>query len=140
MGHMVTLQLLAMRPILCVIDLTESSAAVLETAVTIAGTFKAHLIILFPYRLIDYAYTGDLSVLNSKLVNEAKAKFNVLKQQGSINHTSYEFLPEIGFPSDRIKSFLKTGDAIQNIDTVCIKSDEIKTELSNLKNKETSNG
>jgi nucleotide-binding universal stress UspA family protein len=101
-----------MRPILCVIDLTKSSATVLDTAVRIASAFKTHLVILFPYRLVDYTYTGDLSALNSKLLNDAKAKFSELKQRGEIiNHFSYEFLPEIGFSSDRITSFLKTDQA-----------------------------
>jgi len=109
---MLTLILYAMRPILCVIDLTKSSAAVLDTAVRIASAFKTHLVILFPYRLIDYTYTGDLSALNSKLVDDAKVKFNALKRQGEIvNHFSYEFCPEIGFSSDRITSFLKAGEA-----------------------------
>jgi hypothetical protein len=84
----------------------------LDTAVRIARAFKRHLIILFPYRLIDHAYTDNLSVLKLKLVDEAKASFNVLKQQGEIiNHYSYEFRPEIGFTSDRITSFLKAGEA-----------------------------
>jgi hypothetical protein len=101
-----------MGPILCVIDLTGSSAAVLDTAVRLAKAFKAHLIILYPYRLLDYTYAGELSALNSKLVDDAKSKFNMLKQQGEIaNHFSYEFLPEIGFSSDRIKSIIKAGKA-----------------------------
>jgi nucleotide-binding universal stress UspA family protein len=109
---MLTLTLHAMRPILCVIDLTKSSAAVLDTAVRIARAFKAHLVILFPYRLINYTYTGELSAVNLKLVNDAKAKFDVLKQNGEIaSHFSYEFLPEIGFSYDRIVSFLNTSEA-----------------------------
>jgi hypothetical protein len=101
-----------MRPILCVIDLTQSSAAVLDTAVRIASAFKTHLVILFPYRLIDYSYTGELSALNSKLMCDAKEKFSALKPQSEIvNHFSYEFRPELGFSSDRITSFLKTDEA-----------------------------
>ncbi len=67
---------------------------------------------LFPYRLIDYTYTGNLSSLNSKLVDHANTKFNELKQQGeNIAHFVYEFRPEIGFTSDRITAFLKAGEA-----------------------------
>jgi hypothetical protein len=70
------------------------------------------LIILYPYRLLDYTYAGELSALNAKLIDDAKSKFNVLKQQGEIvNHFSYEFHPEIGFSSDRITSILKAGKA-----------------------------
>ena len=101
-----------MRPILCIIDLTDSSATVLDTAVRMASALKTHLIVLFPYRLIDYTYTGNLSSLNSKLVDHANTKFNELKQQGEhIAHFVYEFRPEIGFTSDRITAFLKAGEA-----------------------------
>jgi hypothetical protein len=99
-----------MRSILCVIDLTTSSLGVLQTAVRIASAFKAHITILFPYRLINYTYTGELSALNSKLVDDAKAKFDILKQQGkNLAHFPHDFLPEIGFSSDRITSFVKAG-------------------------------
>jgi hypothetical protein len=101
-----------MKPILCIIDLTESSAVVLDTAVRITCAFKTYLIIIFPYRLIAHAYTDNLSGLKLKLEDDAKAKFKALKQQGEIvNHFSYEFRPEIGFTSDRITSFLKAGEA-----------------------------
>jgi hypothetical protein len=97
---------------LCIIDLTESSPAVLDTAVRIACAFKTYIIIIFPYRLIDHAYTNNISVLKSRLEDDANAKFNALKQQGEIvNHFSYEFRPEIGFASDRITSFLRAGEA-----------------------------
>src|SRR5688572_7589071 len=101
-----------MKPILCIIDLTGSSATVLDTAVRIAIAFKTHLIILFPYRFTDHVYTDNLSALNLKIASEATDKFNVLKQQGEIiNHFSYEFRPEIGFTSDRITSYLKASEA-----------------------------
>lgn len=101
-----------MRPILCIIDLTESSPTVLDTAAKIASAFKTHLVILYPYRLIDYTYTGNISALNIKLISDAVAKFNILKQHGEFtSHLSYEFIPEIGFSADRITSYLKAGEA-----------------------------
>lgn len=101
-----------MRPILCIIDLTGSSATVLHTAVRLASAFKTHLVILSPYRLIDHEHTDNLSAFNSQLAIEATHKFNHLKQQGEIfDHISYEFRPEIGFTPDRITSFLKAGEA-----------------------------
>ena len=101
-----------MKPILCIIDLSESSAAVLDTAVRITCAFKTYLIIIFPYRLIAHAYTDNLSGLKLKIEEDAKARFNAMKLQGEIvNHFAYEFRPEIGFTSDRITSFLKAGGA-----------------------------
>jgi hypothetical protein len=97
-----------MRPILCVIDLTESSAAVLEVAARIAFAFKTHLTVVFPYRLVDYGYKGDLVKLKIKLVDDAREKFCCLKKHITLlDQLSYEFQPEIGFSADRITSYLK---------------------------------
>jgi hypothetical protein len=97
-----------MKPILCVIDLTESSVTVLKVAARIANAFKTRLTVLFPYRLIDYGYTGDLSKLKVKLVEEATEKFHNLKKEiGIINLITFEFQAEIGFASDRIMSNVK---------------------------------
>lgn len=100
-----------MKPILCVIDLSESSANVLEVAAKMATLNKAYLIILFPYRLIDYGYKGDLGKLKAKLEQEARENFSLIKNQiASMNDLSYEFQPEIGFAGDRINSFVKKID------------------------------
>lgn len=97
-----------MRPILCVIDLTESSVKVLEVAARMAYAYKDHLTILFPYRLIDYGYKGDMAKLKAKLEQEARENFSLLKNQiVSMDQLLYEFQPEIGFPADRINSYVK---------------------------------
>ena len=106
-----------MRPILCVIDLSECSAQVLEVVARMAYAYKSHLTILLPYRLIDHEYTGEISNLKGKLEQEAREKFSSLKKQVSLlDHISYEFQPEIGFPVDRINSFVRSN----KIDAVVI--------------------
>jgi hypothetical protein len=97
-----------MKSILCVIHLAQSSVKVLEVAASMARAFKAHLTILFPYRLIDHDHNGDVGKLKATLEQEARDKFSILKKQiVSMDILSYEFQPEIGFSSDRINSYVK---------------------------------
>jgi hypothetical protein len=106
-----------MRPILCVIDLTDKSVQVLEVAARMAYAYKSHLTILFPYRLIDNGYKGEISKLKANLEQEARDKFESLSGQITLLHQlSYEFLPEIGFPADRVNSFVRRN----KIDSVVI--------------------
>ena len=106
-----------MKQILCVIDLSESAGSVWSVATGIASACAAHLIVLFPYRLIDYTHHGDVPSLKRKLETEAQAKFASL---ASINppaaNGSYEFHAEIGFMADRIKTYVKRS----NIDLVVV--------------------
>jgi hypothetical protein len=97
-----------MRPILCVVDLSESSIKVLEVAARMAYANKTHLTILFPYRLISNGYKDDVSKLKGKLEQEARDKFLVIQKQVELlNHLFFEFQPEIGFAFDRINSYTK---------------------------------
>jgi hypothetical protein len=106
-----------MRPILCVIDLSEASLQVIEVAAKMACAYKSQLTILFPYRLIDNGYRGEISKLKTKLEQEARDKFVALKDRVTLlNQISYEFQPEIGFPADRINSFIRRN----KIDSVVI--------------------
>lgn len=106
-----------MRPILCVIDLSESTVKVLEVAARMAYAYKSHLTILFPYRLINTPYTGEISTLKKKLEQEAKERFQSLEKHVSVLHLiSYDFQPEIGFTIDRINSFVKRNE----VDSVVI--------------------
>jgi hypothetical protein len=75
------------------------------------------MIVLFPYRLIDYGYTGDISSLKAKLEKEAKEKFDDLKSSlPSIEKISSEFQAEIGFISDRVSAHVRHN----NLDMVII--------------------
>ena len=114
-----------MKRILCVIDLTEASARVLETAGNIASGSNAHLLVLFPYRLTDFGYRGDMTALRQKLESEAREKFLALKQNVPVLHSiSCEFQPEIGFIFDRIISNVKKSQVdmivIGQLQTVAI--------------------
>jgi hypothetical protein len=98
----------SMRPILCVIDLTEKSAQVLEVAARMACAYKSHLTILFPYRLLDKGENVDVAKLKTKLEQDAKEKFLVMKSQVLLlSQVSHEFQAEIGFPADRIHAFVR---------------------------------
>ena len=106
-----------MRSVLCVVDLSESSVRVLEVAARMAYANKTHLTILFPYRLISYAYKEDISKLKGKLEQEAREKFSVIQKQVEIlNNISFEFHPEIGFAVDRINSYVRQN----NVDMIVI--------------------
>ena len=101
-----------MKPILCVVDLSESTVKVLEVAANMAYANKTHLTILFPYRLISYAYKEDVSKLKATLEQEAKEKFSAMQNQLEIlNHICFEFHAEIGFAVDRINSYVKQNKA-----------------------------
>jgi hypothetical protein len=81
---------------------------VLEVAATMAYAYKSHLTILFPYRLIDHGYNGEIFKLKLKLEEEAREKFHALKNRVALlGELSYDFLPEIGFSSDRISAHIR---------------------------------
>lgn len=106
-----------MRRILCVVDLTESSQTVLEVATRIALAYGDYLIVLFPYRLIDAGYQGDVTSLKKKLEREAREKFAVLKNRiRDMSKITCEFQAEIGFIPDRIQAHVGRN----NIDMVIV--------------------
>lgn len=97
-----------MRPILCVVDLSESSVKVVEVAARMVYANKTHLTILFPFRLISYAYKEDVSKLKRELEQEAREKFAAIQKQVEIlSRISFEFQPEIGFAVDRINTYVR---------------------------------
>ncbi|HEU5146656.1 MAG TPA: universal stress protein [Chryseosolibacter sp.] len=97
-----------MKQILCVIDFSESAGRVWSVATGIASACGAHLIVLFPYRLIDYTHEGDIPSLKRKLETEAKTKFFALKSSNPLTeNVACEFHAEIGFMADRIKAYVK---------------------------------
>lgn len=106
-----------MRPILCVVDLSEKSSQVLEVAARMAHAYRSHLTVLFPYRLIDRGYNVDVAKLKVKLEQEAREKFLEIKSHVPLlDQVQHEFQPEIGFPADRINSFVKRN----KVDSVVI--------------------
>ncbi|HEY9487445.1 MAG TPA: universal stress protein [Chryseosolibacter sp.] len=106
-----------MKQILCVIDLTESSGKVLEVGATISKACGAHMVVLFPYRLIHQGPRGDISSLKIRLETEAREKFRYLKGTiSSMGEVSVEFQPEIGFIADRINAYVRKN----NIDMIIV--------------------
>lgn len=105
-----------MKQILCVIDFSESAARVWSVATEIATACGAHLVVLFPYRLIDYTHHGDVPSLKRKLETEAKDKFALLTSTSGTDEVSWEFHAEIGFMADRIKAYVRRN----NIDMVIV--------------------
>lgn len=105
-----------MKQILCVVDLTESSGKVLEVAGRIAKACKTHLIVLYPYRLIDYTHRGDMTTLKLRLEAEAREKFHHMRESAGLENLSCDFQPEIGFLADRITAHARR----KNVDMVVI--------------------
>ena len=97
-----------MKQILCVIDFSDSAGRVWSVATGIASACGAKLIVLFPYRLIDYSHRGDVPSLKRKLETDAKEKFASLQSTNpeTVN-VPCEFHAEIGFMADRINAYVK---------------------------------
>lgn len=100
-----------MKQILCVIDFNQAAGNVLETAARIANSCRAHLIVLFPYRLIGHSHSGAMTSLRAKLESEAKEQFQCLRKTlPEVENSSCEFYAEIGFMTDRISAHLAKND------------------------------
>lgn len=96
-----------MKQILCVVDFSEATEKVLEEAANLANASKAHIIVLFPYRLIGQSHGDDMVSVKTTLESEAKKKFQNLKNTlQSLEKASCEFHPEIGFAAGRISAYL----------------------------------
>ena len=89
----------------------------LEVAARMAYALKSNITILLPYRLIDRGYQGEISKLKLKLEQEARETFASIKDQVPLlQQVPFEFYPEIGFPADRIASFVRRN----KVDSVVI--------------------
>lgn len=99
----------SLKTILCTIDFSQSTRHSLEWAVTMARQLRAHLSILYTYRLIQ-SRTGEIVVVNLKknIEQEARQKFEALEKQYLLGEgISYDFKIEVGFVSDRIEDRAK---------------------------------
>jgi hypothetical protein len=89
--------------ILCTIDFSDDSKETLRWAATMANSLKAHLTILYTYRLIK---SGEIEVLQMKkrLEESAYRKFQILETEIlKSGELSYDFVMEVGFVYDRIE-------------------------------------
>lgn len=92
------------KTILCAIDFSESSIHALRWAAEMAVLLEAHLTIVYPYRLIRAENGGEVVRMKRALEEEALRKFEPLRQDILAGVTiSYDFLPEVGFISDRVR-------------------------------------
>jgi len=92
------------KTILCAIDFSESSIHALRWAVEIAVLLEAHLTIVYPYRLIHTGNGGEVVRMKKAIEEEAIRNFAPLEKDILIGASlSYDFSPEVGFISDRVR-------------------------------------
>lgn len=97
------------KTILCTVDFSESTRHTLEWAVSLARHMRAHLSILYTYRLIQ-PRSGEILNIKKIIELEAKQKFEILDTE-YLQRTgiSYDFKVEVGFVSDRIEDRAKNN-------------------------------
>jgi len=95
------------KAILCTIDFSHPSRQVVRWAVTLAREFKAHLTLLYTYRLIHVKGEEALK-LKKKMEDEALLNFGSLEKE-MLNGTgiSYDFKTEVGFIADRVEEHVR---------------------------------
>jgi hypothetical protein len=96
-----------MTQILCTIDFSDSSSDTLRWAAMLAKQLKAHITILYTFRLIKMPFDEAIG-FKKKMEAEAMDNFTrfekeILKESG----VSYEFKTEIGFAVHRIEDMIK---------------------------------
>lgn len=95
------------KTILCTIDFSKSSRHSVEWAVSMARHMRAHLSILYTYRLIQ-PRSGEVLTMKKVIEQEARQKFQKLEAELLVDQgISYDFKIEVGFISDRIEDHAK---------------------------------
>jgi K+-sensing histidine kinase KdpD len=93
--------------ILCTIDFSPQSKHTLRCAAQLADDLRAHLTILYAYRLIKVK-NEEIFETKKKIEEEATAKFSALESELLKNFTiTYDFKKEVGFVTDRIEAHTK---------------------------------
>lgn len=119
------------KTILCTIDFSNSTRHSIEWAVSMARHMRAHLSILYTYRLIQ-PRTDEVFLKKKVIEQEAREKFQVLEKEFlSKEGISYDFKIEVGFISDRIEDHAKknTLDFVVMDKTMRTNSNESLDEL-----------
>lgn len=94
------------KTILYTTDFLEASRQSLSWAVILAQQFKAHLTILYTYRLKS-SHNGALQT-KKKLEEDALKNYSLMEEQflkGS--GITYDFKVEVGFVSDRVEDYTR---------------------------------
>lgn len=90
------------------IDLSASSAKVLQWAAEEAIDHKADLLVLYTYRLKALKESDQKVVVKKQLEQEAYENFAILKASLPIlDKVSHTFSPEVGFETDRLEAHMK---------------------------------
>jgi nucleotide-binding universal stress UspA family protein len=98
------------KTILCTIDLSASSKHAIQWAVTLAQQLKAHLTILYTYRLMP-APSGEVVEVKKRMEEDALLQFKQLeKEYLNGKGVSYDFRTEVGFIADRIEDHAKKNN------------------------------
>ncbi len=93
--------------IVCTTDFSESSKDALRWAVSLASKHRAHLTILFTYRLLN-SRNGEVMELRKNIEENAKRNFSALENEiVKGKGISYDFKAEVGFVSSRIADYVK---------------------------------
>ncbi|MBL7841464.1 MAG: universal stress protein [Cyclobacteriaceae bacterium] len=96
-----------MKTILCTIDFSKSTRHSIEWAVSMARHMRAHLSILYTYRLIQ-PRSEEVIAMKKFIEQDAREKFTVLEKELLVKEgVSYDFKIEVGFISDRIEDHAK---------------------------------
>jgi nucleotide-binding universal stress UspA family protein len=98
-------------PILCVIDFSEASKEALRTAINIAGSTRAELKVLYPYRLNQPRNISDVSLWKKNIESDATNNFSRMTNtllKGS--NVPCEFKAEVGFVDDRVEVYTDKHD------------------------------
>lgn len=98
------------KTILCTIDMSQSSRQAVQWAMKMAQQLRAHLTILYTYRLIQ-SRGGEVIQLKKQMEAEAQQQFALIEAELLINSgISYDFRTEIGFVSDRIEDHARKNN------------------------------
>jgi universal stress protein A len=97
----------SLKTILCTIDFSQSTRHSLEWAVALTRQMRAHLTVLYTYRLIQ-PRSGEIVHLKKVIEQEAHQKFEALEKEYLADKgVSYDFKIEVGFVTDRIEDRIK---------------------------------
>lgn len=112
------------------IDLSDSSAKVLQWAAEEALDHKAELLVVYTYRLKALKETDQKIALKKQLEQEAYESFAKLKTSLSIlDKVPHTFSPEVGFETDRLEAhMLKQPIRLMVLSNVIAKAGELHNE------------
>jgi hypothetical protein len=93
--------------ILCTINFSDSSRHALQWTIDLARQLKAHITILYTYRLIK-SQQSEIVGMKRKIEEEALMNFKTLEHEFlEGQNISYDFLMEVGFINDRVERLLQ---------------------------------